>query len=293
MRKRAAPSIWHAHALHALLTCLVAAGSCAAAEGAAAYAVPAHEPCEVCHRIPADLITEETPFPPGVNPSSVCLDCHNYGENHHPVGFVPEVTDDGGESLNNFPLFEGEVRCLTCHDPHGGEGHTTAPKLLRGGPYRDRTGICFQCHDRDINTRTDPHVMFDRSGRIRTVDGQPVCLMCHRTVPDQSRGRSVVNFRADVAFLCWRCHPPMGGGFFSSHFLVKPSKKARRQMRKTERDNGIAFPLLNRNRITCSTCHNPHQDGVILYGPAQAGADTHDKLRLPPQRICEGCHGIK
>lgn len=34
---------------------------------------------------------------------------------------------------------------------------------------------------------------------------------------------------------------------------------------------GVDFPLLNRDRITCSTCHNPHQQGIIARVPASRG----------------------
>jgi predicted CXXCH cytochrome family protein len=187
--------------------------------------------------------------------------------------------------LNSFPLFEGEIRCLTCHEAHGGK-----PKLLRGGPYSDRRGICFQCHTDQEYANLNPHKMIDGQGAVKKINGEPACLFCHTTLPDATATAENITFKADVAFLCWRCHPPMQGDFFKSHFLVKPSRKAMRQMRKIEREMNVSFPLLNRDRITCSTCHNPHQKGVIVKGPAKAGEDEHDRLRMPPQMICYGCH---
>ncbi len=254
-----------------------------------------HRSCETCHRMPESLISDNNLFPPGIDPSTICLDCHHYHENHHPVNFVPQAADPDGVSLNSFPLFNGEVRCLTCHDPHADSGKAGRPKLLRGGPYASRTEICFKCHDTDLNTRVDPHLMFDESGRIKRADGQPVCLLCHAFVPDlkKDKDKVKVTFKADIAFLCWRCHPPMGGQFFDNHFLVKPSAATRSHMKKASRQTGVVFPLLTRDRITCSTCHNPHQQGVMPYGPARDGADSHDRLRLPPETICSGCHPIQ
>jgi hypothetical protein len=132
--------------------------------------------------------------------------------------------------------------------------------------------------------------MLDSGGRIKEIEGQPVCVFCHMDVPDQSASRSQVTFRADVAFLCWRCHPPMDGQFFKEHFLVKPSKKTLRIMRKSEREQLVAFPLLNRDRVTCSTCHNPHESGVLSARTARAGEDEPMRLRLPKEDICFGCH---
>ena len=241
--------------------------------------------CIGCHRVAQSLISASSPFPEAIDPSSLCLDCHNYQDNHHPVNFRPGLAE-GGNGLNSFPLFDGEMRCLTCHEVHGSGG----PKLLRGGPYTSRTEICFRCHDSNLNATVDPHQMLTPGGSFREVNGEPACLLCHARVPDRTGAEREIAFKADVAFLCWRCHPPMDGSFFQSHFLVRPGKKALAYMKAAERENGVSLPLLNRDRITCSTCHNPHQQGVILSGPAAAGAGEHDRLRLSKDQICNGCH---
>lgn len=242
--------------------------------------------CAGCHRMPASGITAANPFPQGMEASSLCLDCHHYETNHHPVEFISRYTDPAGVSLNSFPLFDGEVRCLTCHEVHGAGG----AKMLRGGPYASSNEICFRCHENDLNTKFDPHIMLDNDGFIREVNGTPVCLFCHVNVPDQSRTDMEITFRADVAFLCWRCHPPMEGDFFKGHFLVKPKKATLDIIRATEGSSGVMLPLLNRDRITCSTCHNPHQEGVIQSRPASAGAGVTGRLRLSKEKLCSGCH---
>lgn len=244
--------------------------------------------CIGCHRGPASSISPDHPFPEGSDPSSFCLDCHNYQGNHHPVNVIPVGADANTGDLNSFPLFQGEIKCLTCHEIHGDGG----PRLLRGGPYGYRNEICFRCHDRDLNTKITPHRMLDADGYIREVNGEPICTLCHTRIPEQNGMRSEVTFKADVAFLCWRCHPPMEGEFFRKHFLVKPRQGTLEHMQSTEREKGVLFPLLNRDRITCSTCHNPHEVGVIQYGPAQAGAGLHDSLRMPKEAICSGCHAM-
>ena len=251
-----------------------------------------HTSCISCHRMEADKISEQKPFPEGVDPSSICLDCHHYQDNHHPVNFVPDNSFQGnGRGL--FPLFDGEIRCLTCHEAHGGEGLAGRPRLLRGGPYTDRNTVCFFCHEKNLNRRVNPHHMIEDDGTPREIDGKPACLFCHAEIPDQTKESSTIAFKADVAFLCWRCHPPMtNDSFFKGHFLVKPKKRTLDYMRKVQAEDGVSFPLLNRDRITCSTCHNPHQKGVIANASAQAGEDEPHRLRMPEGAICAGCHDM-
>jgi len=54
-----------------------------------------HTSCVFYHRMSPEKISESNLFPEGIDPSSVCLDCHHYGENHHPVNFVPDKDFQG------------------------------------------------------------------------------------------------------------------------------------------------------------------------------------------------------
>ncbi len=220
----------------------------------------------------------------GADPSLKCLDCHQYRENHHPIDVAPSNPEGFP-----FPLYDGKIRCLTCHTANHEEG---GQKLLRGGPYADRRELCFQCHSQDKYAEIDPHVMLYPNGNVVNVNGQPVCLVCHAVKPDPAKDRTGdVRFRADIAFLCWRCHAPMADPqFFNQHFLLKPSLSMVRLIERKEQELQITIPLVPRSRITCSTCHNPHQKGVILYGPSAKGADASSKLRLPTPAICLVCH---
>jgi hypothetical protein len=80
----------------------------------------------------------------------------------------------------------------------------------------------------------------------------------------------------------------MPGIFFSQHFLVEPSAQTLHNIRETEERLLVILPLVPRGRITCSTCHNPHQKGVIQHEAAAKGADAYAKLRL--SSICFACH---
>ena len=243
------------------------------------------KPCKACHG------TEKPPsggvvFAAGFDVTSSCLVCHDYKENHHPTDFVPV-----NPVKSEFPLSEGKITCLTCHVMHGGAGKEGTSKLLRNGPYRDRRDICFQCHSREAYALIDPHKMLNEQNKVIDVNGKPVCLICHTTTPDSENDvTATVKFRADVGFLCWRCHPPMQGDFFRQHFLAVPSAKVLNNMNRSQESLYVILPLVPRGRITCSTCHNPHQEGVIKREPAAKGADTRAKLRLADS--CFACHGI-
>jgi hypothetical protein len=174
---------------------------------------------------------------------------------------------------------------------HGGNLHEGTSKLLRGGPYTDRRKICFKCHVPEEYAKINPHLMQNGAGDILVVKGKPVCLLCHVIKPDPSKDRELnVKFRADIGFLCWRCHPPMPDSFFGKHFLITPSPKTLKYMKKTEDQDMVTLPLAPRGRITCSTCHNPHQKGVLSYSPAASGAEAPKKLR--EANMCGACHEI-
>lgn len=242
----------------------------------------AHNACIECHPESPEGKLILNPEP---ELSSACLYCHER-ENHHPVDFYPDRP-----TPPNMPLQNGELRCLTCHKIHRLPELDGPPKFLRGGPYKDRREICLRCHNPEKEGKVNPHLMLDGPGKVRELNGRPVCLVCHIAQPDPEKDRTAdVRFRADIAFLCWRCHPPMPGEFFTQHFLVNPSRKASRVMRKAEREMGVIFPLVPRNRITCSTCHNPHQDGVIIQKAAAQGADSAHKLRVSSLDMCIACH---
>jgi predicted CXXCH cytochrome family protein len=246
-----------------------------------------HTDCIMCHRTMTPAYDEASVPATDLSMSYVCMDCHHYSETHHPIAFAPDRDID-----SRFPLYDGEVQCLTCHEAHGANRRSN-PKLLRGGPYADRREICARCHAIDQDVKFNPHVMADPDGTILEVNNGPICLVCHVAVPDQKTAPIQVAFRADVAFICWRCHPPMPGSFFNNHFQVKPSRQTLGFMKQRTKEEDLLLPLLNRGRITCSTCHNPHQSGIIRKSSAAVGADSYKKLRLTKELICTGCHQDK
>lgn len=250
-----------------------------------------HGACVSCHRTETPGTTDGTVlFAGGIDPSSACLDCHHYETGHHPVDSEASLPAGVGEVL---PLFNGRVRCLTCHQAHrhaAGQDLAEQPQLLRGGPYGDVREFCYRCHSRERYAGIDPHAMIDAEGAVREIEGRPACLFCHREQPDGSTGPDTVTLQADVAFLCRRCHASMSGSFLEQHFHAKPKKVTRREIHRTERLRDVALPLAQDGRITCSTCHNPHQEGVAMREAARAGADRPKRLRMAKEEICGACH---
>jgi hypothetical protein len=254
-----------------------------------------HSACIFCHRSndPKASGTMQ-PFADGVDPSSFCIDCHHDEDDHHPINMVPGK-EYAKSSMQSFPLFNGQIRCLTCHQAHvdAKQKKLESPfKLLRGGPYSDVREQCFKCHYEERYAEINPHVMLTAGNAIRNIKGQPVCLVCHAEKPDPNGDPAAVTFKAGVSFLCWRCHASMMGTFMGKHFDVNPKPATMAMLRQTEVFQGIALPLSRDNRLTCSTCHNPHQEGVILSPAAAAGADARRRLRMPKGALCSACHKI-
>lgn len=231
------------------------------------------------------------------DPSRICQDCHKYedGADHHPSYTNSDFFLKTAVVDPDFKLFNGSMECLTCHKIHKDGNYKKGTRnFLVGGPYDDRREICFRCHGVGTYEGINPHnSMLDDNGELN----YGTCVICHVEPPQPEKVKSGwgrkwgvrygVRFRASVAFLCWRCHPPMPGNFLDKHYLRKPSRKMYAEMRQ-----GDAFvPLDYNNRITCSSCHNPHQPGVIIDRKAARGAGEYRRLRA--RNICVNCHTSK
>lgn len=72
--------------------------------------------------------------------------------------------------------------------------------------------------------------------------------------------------------------------------MVKPSARMLSVMKNMEEKFGIILPLDSEGKMTCATCHNPHDTGVIPpESPASKGAGSKYRHRLP-ERLCIECH---
>lgn len=230
--------------------------------------------------------------------------CHGYTPDTytHPVE-VTLTPEKKSKIPPEYPLKNGRITCKTCHDLRlqcrdDENMARTNRNFLRINPYLSRTAICYQCHDERKYRMLDPHNQLDEQGRIK----EEKCLYCHLNVPDVEHGAlkkqrpddEVVSLIGNLDVVCYRCHYKQTKQHpINANHLKKPTRKILRSMRWAERRFGIVMPLDSSGKITCITCHNPHEKGVIpSRRTASAGAGERARLRLPrvADKICLACH---
>jgi hypothetical protein len=133
----------------------------------------------------------------------------------------------------------------------------------------------------------NPHNQRDKSGRIV----EEKCLFCHTKRPDeQSATYSSVKLIGGVEMLCQGCHNISDRHPAGKPHFVKPNLVYQVRMRTLERQYGIVLPLDEKGKITCVTCHNPHEALVIPQTlPGSKGAGESLRHRLP-KNLCSECH---
>ncbi len=261
--------------------------------------------CDTCHRTTRPQSAGDL----RMQGDTLCLACHRKVSPHdflHPVG----IAVGSGMRKRMDPRFrdslgdDGRLTCTTCHEVslqcvgdlrvHKGLN----PLFFRGGPWRDRTDICFRCHDPRGWQRRSAHDQVDDDGRIR----EKSCLICHADLEGLEEASSIeeVTFhvRQGLERICLSCHPwsphPSGGFSFlpggEPDHLTVPPPEIRERLEQRSRERGVYMPLDPwTGRVFCATCHNPHEKGVITNNPAAAkGADARYRLRI--SGICTSCH---
>ena len=245
--------------------------------------------CDQCH--------EDTP--PKGGPAALkyggdfkklCGPCHDnaQGAYLHPVDITP--SDEIKTKIPaGLPLKGGEITCSTCHDLYL-QCRESPVKLssVRGAPYTKRTDFCFKCHDEKDYVRLNPHNQIDQNGAILTEK----CLYCHLSTPDEKTAVfGDIRLVGTVDELCRKCHVISGNHSGNYKHFVKPKPKTLAIMKASVDKYGIILPLDDDGKLTCVTCHNPHQKGVIPPDrPGAKGADS--KLRFRKPNICLACHNF-
>ncbi len=218
--------------------------------------------------------------------------CHGYtpGKYIHPVDVAPSE-EIRAKMPDTMPLIDGKLSCVTCHDIYLQCQKSKRLKwlnrrFLRGAPYGKRTGICFRCHDEKKYKMLDPHNQLNDNGDIIVEK----CLYCHVEKPDEKRATfKDVKLIGNLETLCQRCHAERKHPASSNH-LRKPSDKTLAIMKEGEKKFTIILPLDYDGKVTCATCHNPHEKGVIPDKRAGAkGASEKYRHRLPG-KMCMACH---
>ncbi len=198
------------------------------------------------------------------DPVLLCNRCHMSPRvvgDIHPPAEIPE----GMSIPEGWPVKEGRLTCLTCHEI-GHPEDKGLEKLLRGGPYGGLNEFCGPCHRPGEAGEENPHEL------VRQLKG---CTTCHDTLPVFGRDTAqTVSFVASINLLCLRCHEvqPHPGG--TTHI----------QRLSGKRIESIPYylPLDRYQRITCATCHNPHLD-------SSQGLKLRESIE--GMSICGSCHG--
>jgi cytochrome c553 len=226
--------------------------------------------------------------------------CHGYtpGTYIHPVNVVPSE-DKRALIPDDFPLVNDQVTCVTCHDMYlqcqkNPKFKVLNRRFLRGAPYVSRTTLCFRCHDEKKYTMLDPHNQLTETGAIIS----DKCLYCHLEKPDEKTATfKEVKLIGQIEVLCFRCHYKQSQLHpINANHLVKPTSQIIENMKDSEAKFGIILPLNYEGNITCPTCHNPHERGVIPRDMASSkGASEKYRLRLAGAKlqICVACHKDK
>jgi hypothetical protein len=107
-------------------------------------------------------------------------------------------------------------------------------------------------------------------------------------VPSTSSPGVDLRYTDTLTALCISCHQ-MGPHPTQDH-LVPMTKAMLEDLRIFEEQRMVRLPL-DEERVTCVTCHNPHERG-LLKGPAGIGADEEKRMRLTTfNEQCTPCHG--
>jgi len=244
---------------------------------------------------------------------ALCNRCHatiSKDRYIHASGMIPPRTmfDKMPEGFRSGLDDGGRVTCAVCHEISyqclSEEFDRKEQNRLfhRGAPYEKRTDLCYNCHDPSKYKKLNPHDQINDEGELNT----DVCTYCHNITPDRKVAKSI----ADVSFneehfdqLCLRCHTDdayavgcvMGYENDGTPVYHSSAPDARMANKMVSEEEAILPLELVTGNIFCGTCHNPHELGVQITDRADAGADSHKRLRISKgnARICLGCHDDK
>jgi nitrate/TMAO reductase-like tetraheme cytochrome c subunit len=213
---------------------------------------------------------------------------------HHAVDI--EISD-AMNPPESFELKEGRfLQCKTCHGLKQMDQikydqiDKTDPSFLRGGPYRELTDFCFQCHDREDHERPNIHVMLNDEGEVQ----KDHCLYCHETLHkerDIPKRVEQIKLRIPADKLCLGCHLKTPHLNAIEHLEAEPEEEMKKHMERETEKNGIILPLSQDGKVTCISCHSPHPEGVIdaAKNPAgnQVSGDVKEGIKYKKHRWSE------
>ena len=214
----------------------------------------------------------------------LCKECHDNKRaraDNHPVDVVPSK-ERMIKIPEDFPLSDGRVTCVTCHQIKC-QGEKKNPLFLRGGPYRSRIEVCLLCHVKDQYKKDNPHDQIAENGDIR----EDRCLFCHAVETDEKGEKKIgFKFKAPFRLYCIGCHPvevrrhPFGAHHAGRYIESIWAGISMEQRTKISHNQSFKItPVSLSGQVMCTSCHNPHDNRP---GP---------KLRISDVNTsCRQCH---
>jgi predicted CXXCH cytochrome family protein len=288
--------------------------------------------CSACHlpHKPARILTKNPGFT-----SQLCFSCHRkdqIAEKHsltgrqHPLNIIALATQDK-EKLT-LPLFDengiqnknGEMTCLTCHDPHRWQPDSTKGEI-KSDVKGDRTTsflrkpspqICAECHQDKFyiaNSKHDLHKVASEEKNIlnQTPSQSGLCGSCHlvHNAQETFLWARKLPYKSDnvIQDLCTGCHNEKGA---AKQKVIKDYSHAV-NISVSEKGFTTSLPLFDFNGkktkdgvMGCITCHDPHRwNPSITFAKDHfdnEGNSQNSFLRLetsPSPKLCESCHPDK
>lgn len=247
--------------------------------------------CVACHPV-APTDAGAVAFREG-DPTARCARCHPADHGGiHPMAVVP-TPDTFPLDFLDYPLdAQGRLSCSTCHDHPCTQARGEPNRgFLRGGPYSVSTDFCYRCHPRAGAGSLNPHRQVGARGEILTT----TCAFCHRRIPAPDDPEAAYEGPEDLLFLyspvelCAGCHEPSPHPSGINHLVDLPEARRVRLAAYEER-HAVSLPLYEGTAVVCTTCHNPHDKGV-LKGRAALGAAEVLLWRVPSYaELCTPCH---
>jgi predicted CXXCH cytochrome family protein len=276
--------------------------------------------CETCHTphgSPYEKFLVE-----GSGNCQLCLDCHTDKNILTPTGAkkpyhmingapknvsIPETLIKKGAVLG----YNGVLTCQTCHKVHN--NNPDHPMLLI--EKNNKSSLCLTCHSDKQLLADTKHNLMQSAPKEKNLQGQTaaeagICSSCH--LPHKA-ARKIDGEKEVSSELCLSCHSKgnisekVKFAGMSHPIYVNPFKNKTAgsffNMVDASSDT-LALPLFNglgvqdqNGRLTCSTCHNPHEskDGLIKENQIQQNKKdkrTYFLRKLPPD-ICKDCHKSK
>jgi predicted CXXCH cytochrome family protein len=273
--------------------------------------------CTLCH---ANAAADLQPIP-RTEIDGLCLRCHDGRQatrEMHPIGRpFPEA---GMVKPEGWPAPGGRLSCATCPDILSGchrdrKRPAVNSVFVRGFDEANPLAFCARCHlENESAARYNPH----RLDRGQDLQGQTACGFCHQSgiadlIGAIRTGRP--KLKTSEPALCLSCHERHLDYFEPGHTGARVSSAMKSAMLAAERphaggidptlprvaeDGGAApsrLPLGPADTVVCSTCHNPHPQGLFPPHSVLAdGAFSPDAfrdtipLRVPAKEFCHACH---